>query len=262
MNLPRRQFLHLAAGAAVFPTASHIARAQSYPTRPITIIVGFAAGGGADVIARTIAQRLRPELGQSVIVENVTGANSSIGIGRVARAAGDGYTLAMGSWSSFVANSATYSLSYDLIDDLAPVALVAIQPLIVTAKKAMPADDLKALVAWLKANPDKASAASNGVGSVQHVAALDFQKQTGTRFAVVPYRGGAPSAVQVSQQGPFVFVVKDNVATVALVKVARLLGEETVLESGVNDGDVVVTDGHLQLTNGARVTIREPKPGA
>ena len=193
MNLPRRRFLHLAAGAAVFPTASHIARAQSYPTRPITIIVGFAAGGGADVIARTIAQRLRPELGQSVIVENVTGANSSIGIGRVARAAGDGYTLAMGSWSSFVANSATYSLSYDLIDDLAPVALVAIQPLIVTAKKAVPADDLTGFVAWLKANPDKASAGTPGVGSQQHIAALEFQKQTGTRFTIVPYRGGAPA---------------------------------------------------------------------
>jgi tripartite-type tricarboxylate transporter receptor subunit TctC len=169
------------------------ATAQTYPSRPITIIVPFAAGGGNDVITRTIAQRLRPELGQNVIVENVTGANGSIGVGRVARAAGNGYALVAGSWNTFVANGAVYPLSYNLVDDFVPIALVAFQPLFITAKKAMPADDLKALVAWLKANPDKASAANAGVGSLQHVAALDFQKQTETRFAVVPYRGGAPA---------------------------------------------------------------------
>jgi tripartite-type tricarboxylate transporter receptor subunit TctC len=154
------------------------------------MVVGFAAGGGADVIARTIAEPMRVSLGQRVLIENVTGANGSIGVGRVARAAADGYTLSLGSWATFVANGATYALSYNLLSDFEPIALVSSQPLLIVAKKAMPADDLKGLIAWLKHNPDKASAGTSGVGSVQHLGAIDFQNRTGTRFAFVPYRGG------------------------------------------------------------------------
>src|ERR1700682_4985679 len=124
---------------------SESASAQKYPSRTITIIVPFATGGGGDAIARTVAQGLRPSLGQNVIVENVTGANGSIGVGRVVRAAGDGYTLVSRSWATFVANGAVYPLSYNLVDDFAPIALVAFQPLFIAAKKATPADDLKAL---------------------------------------------------------------------------------------------------------------------
>jgi tripartite-type tricarboxylate transporter receptor subunit TctC len=193
MNFSRRQFLHVAGGAVALPGLSRTAGAQAYPTRPITIVVPFAAGGGNDVTARILAQRLGPALGQNVIVENVTGANGSIGVSRVARGAGDGYTLVSGSWNTFVANGAVYALSYNLVDDFAPIAPVVFQPLFITSKKVMPADDLKALVAWLKANPDKASAGTSGVGSLQHVAALEFQRQTGTRYAIVPYRGGGPA---------------------------------------------------------------------
>jgi tripartite-type tricarboxylate transporter receptor subunit TctC len=169
------------------------ASAQPYPTRPITVVVPFAAGGGLDATGRAIADRVRATLGQSVIIENVTGANGSIGVGRVARAAGDGYTLSLGSWSTFVSNGAAYALPYDLLEDFEPVALVATVPLLIVAKKALPANDLKGLIAWLKDNPDKASAGTSGAGSIQHVAAIHFQNKTDTRFGIVPYRGGAPS---------------------------------------------------------------------
>jgi tripartite-type tricarboxylate transporter receptor subunit TctC len=193
MRIPRRQFLQSAAGAAALQGLSRIAWAQAYPARPITLVVPFPAGGGADAIARTVAERMRASLGKPVIVENVTGANGSIGVGRVARAAGDGYTLVTGSWSTFVANGAVYDLPYNLLDDFVPIALVATQPLLIVAKNAVPANDLKGFIAWLKENPGKASAGTSGVGSVQHLAAIDFQNKTGTRFAIVPYRGGAPS---------------------------------------------------------------------
>src|SRR6516162_10080739 len=193
MNLLRRKFLHLAAGAAALPAVSRLARAQAYPTRPITIIVPFPAGGATDAIGRILAERLRASLGQPVVIENVTGAGGSIGVGRVARAANDGYTLILGAWSTFVANGVAYALPYNLLTDFEPVAALTTQPSLIVAKKVMAADDLKGLIAWLKANPDKASAGTNGVGSPQHVTAIYFQSKTGTRFGLVPYRGGAPA---------------------------------------------------------------------
>jgi tripartite-type tricarboxylate transporter receptor subunit TctC len=136
---------------------------------------------------------MRVSLGQPVVIENVAGAGGSIGVGRLARAANDGYTVAFGSWSTFVANGVAYALPYNLLTDFEPVAPLATQPHVIVAKKVMPADDLKDLIAWLKANPGKASAGTNGVGSSQHVAAIYFQSKTGTRFGFVPYRGGAPA---------------------------------------------------------------------
>jgi tripartite-type tricarboxylate transporter receptor subunit TctC len=187
MKLPhRRQFLHLAAGAVAIPAVSRIAEAQSYPTRPITIIVPFPAGAGADAVGRILAQAMRTSLGQPVIIENVTGAGGSIGVGRAARAANDGYTLVLGTWGTFVANAVAYALPYNLLTDFEPIAPLATQPQMIVAKKVMPADDLKGLIAWLKANPDKASAGTNGVGSPQHVAAIYFQSKTDTRFGFVP----------------------------------------------------------------------------
>jgi tripartite-type tricarboxylate transporter receptor subunit TctC len=136
---------------------------------------------------------MRRSLGQTVIIENLAGANGTLGVGRGARAAGDGYTLVMGGWDTFVANGAVYTLRYDLLNDFSPIALVATQPLLIVAKKAVPVNDLKGFVAWLKDNQDKASAGTAGVGGVQHVAALYFQNRTDTRFGLVPYRGGAPA---------------------------------------------------------------------
>ena len=148
MSLPRRRFLHLASGAVALPAVSRIARAQTYPTRPITIVVGFAAGGPADTVARILAERLKPLLGQPVLIENVTGANGSIGVGRVVRAAPDGYTLSLGDLGSHVVNQVTYPLAYDLRTDLQPIALLAIMSALVVTRIGMSGGNLTELVAW------------------------------------------------------------------------------------------------------------------
>jgi tripartite-type tricarboxylate transporter receptor subunit TctC len=190
MELPRRRFLRLAAAAATLPAASRNAWAQAYPSRPITIVVPSAAGGPSDVIVRILADRMRSVLDQPLVIENVTGANGALGTGRVARAKSDGYTLAFGvSFSTHVVNGAIYALPYDVINDFEPVALVADTPQVIVAKKAMPANDLKELTAWLKANPNQASLGHTGPGSPAHVTGILFQKQTGTGFQFVTYRG-------------------------------------------------------------------------
>jgi tripartite-type tricarboxylate transporter receptor subunit TctC len=187
----RRQFLHLVAGAAALPILSRTAWAQAYPSRPITLGVPFAAGGGADTFSRILAERMRVFLGQPVIVENVTGGGGSIGTGRVARSAPDGYSLILGGWATHVVNGAVLSLPYDVLNDFEPVATVTSQPLLIVGSNRFPANDLGGVVAWLKANPDKASMAMSGSGSATHIAAVFFQRETRTRFAMVPYRGGS-----------------------------------------------------------------------
>src|SRR5215475_11437144 len=163
------------------------ATAQAYPTRPITMIVPNPAGGPMDTVARIIAERMRVSLGQPIIIENVPGASGSIGTGRVARAAADGYMLSLGGWSQYVANGAVYALKYDLVKDFEPMMLVATQPLLLVTNKSAPAQSLKELIAWLKANPDKALQGTGG--HLDHVAGVYFQKLTSTRFGFVPYRG-------------------------------------------------------------------------
>ena len=192
MKLPRRQFLYLAASAAALPVASRMARAQSYPSRPITMIVPYPAGGPTDTIARLLGERMRGSLGQPVIIENVAGAGGNIGVGRVARAAGDGYTVGIGHWGSHVVNGAIYALPYDLLTDLEPVALISDGPQLIVAAKSVPAKDIKQLIAWLKANPGKAMVGTTGVGGASHLAGILFQNTTGTNIQIVPYRGAAP----------------------------------------------------------------------
>ena len=162
MRLQRRHFLHLSAGAAALPALSRVARAQAYPSRPITMIVPFAAGGPNDTVARIISDRMRSFLGQPVIVENAGGASGMIGVGRAVRAAADGYTLSEGSKSSHVLNGALYTLPYDLLKDLAPIARLASEPALIDARKDLPPKDLRELIAWLKANPGKASQGNAG----------------------------------------------------------------------------------------------------
>ncbi len=169
------------------------ATAQSFPTRPVTIIVPFAAGGPTDTLARILAERMRIPLGQTVVVENVTGASGTIAVGRVVRSAADGYTLSIGHVGTHVLTGAIYNLQYDLLKDLEPIALVANNPQLITAKADMPGADLAGAIAWLKANPGKASVGSAGAGSPSHVAALHFQTLTGTQFQVIPYRGAGPA---------------------------------------------------------------------
>jgi tripartite-type tricarboxylate transporter receptor subunit TctC len=193
MKLPhRRQFLHLTAGAAALPAVSRIARAQAYPSRPVSIIVPFPAGGPTDTLARILADRMRAALGQSIIVENPTGAGGTIGTARAARAAPDGYTVILGHWQTHVVNAATYSLPFDVVSDFEPISLVADCPTWLVGRKTLAPKGLKELVAWLKANPDKATVGIPGVGGGADVVGTYFQRDTGTRFQYVPYRGGAP----------------------------------------------------------------------
>jgi tripartite-type tricarboxylate transporter receptor subunit TctC len=194
MKIRRRKFLHLAVGAAALPAVSRFAQAQAYPSRPITIVVPFVAGGALDVFGRIIAERMRASLGQSIIIENVAGANGSLGVGRVARAAPDGHTTVIGYWGTHVANGALYALSYDVLGDFEPITLAVTIPHLIVSKNATPAKNLRELIEWLRANPDKASAGTSGVGSIEHVGGVLFQNVTGTRFSFVPYRGAAPAA--------------------------------------------------------------------
>ncbi|HEY5898136.1 MAG TPA: tripartite tricarboxylate transporter substrate-binding protein [Burkholderiales bacterium] len=181
-------FVLVAAFGAAGPAA-----AQGYPSRPIVMVAPFAAGGPVDTIARLIAVPMGRTLGQTVVVENTTGAAGTIGVGRVARAAPDGYTLSIGHWSTHVINGAIYPLGYDLLRDLEPLAMIATNPLLIVANPAVPANDLKELVAWLRASPGKASLGTAGVGSGSHMGGLYFQKTTGTQFAYIPYRGTGPA---------------------------------------------------------------------
>ena len=194
MHRRRRQFLYLAAGAAVLPVLPRLAGAQAYPSRPVTMIVPVPAGGAMDAVARIVAEGMKVSLGQPVVVENVTGASGSIGVGRVARAAPDGYTLSYAAFATHVVSGATMTLSYDPIADFEPVALISATPWLIATKSALPANDLRGLIAWLKDNPDKASLGTAGVGSPSHIGGILFQNITVTKFQLVPYRGTAPAA--------------------------------------------------------------------
>ncbi len=158
----------------------------------MTLIVPFPAGGPTDTLARILSEPMRKSLGQQVVIENVTGAGASIGVGRAAQAAADGYTLSIGNWTSHVGAGAMYPLAHDALLELQPVSLISATPLMIVGKNALPPKDAKGLIAWLKTNPGKASAATVGAGSAAHVCLLYFQQKTGTSVQLVPYRGGAP----------------------------------------------------------------------
>ncbi len=173
-----------------------VASADDFPSRPITMIVPFAAGGPTDVIARLMAQQMGNTLGQNVVVEDVTGAAGTIGVGRVAHAAPDGYTLSLGHWSTHVANGAIYALSYDLLKDLEPIALLPSNPMLIVTGKSMPANNLRELVAWLKDHPN-ATIGTAGVGSGSHISGVYFQNFAGTHLQYVPYRGTDPALIDL-----------------------------------------------------------------
>jgi tripartite-type tricarboxylate transporter receptor subunit TctC len=198
--------LRIVAGCVLLWGGIAAAPAQVYPSRPITMVVPFAAGGPVDTVARILSEPMRATLGQSIIVENVTGAAGSIGVGRVARAAPDGYTLSVGHWSTHVVNGAIYPLPYDLLRDLEPIVLLPSNPMIVVSKSAVPAKSLNEFVGWIKANEGKVSAGTAGAGSATHVAGVHFQNVTGTRFQFVPYRGTGP-ALQDLVAGQIDFIV-------------------------------------------------------
>ena len=193
MGPSRRRLFDLAASIVAVLIASPNAQGEGYPERPITLIVPYSAGGPADTIGRVLGEAMRAWLGQPIVIENVGGANGSIAVGRVARAAADGYTVSLGLWNTHVSNSALYDLKYDVVHDFEPVTLVASLPLMIAARKGMPANDLQELIAWLKANPGKVTQGSAGAGSMGHLAGVHFQNRTGTHILHVPYRGSAPA---------------------------------------------------------------------
>ncbi len=183
--------------------------AEDYPARTITMIVPFPAGGATDTVARFLGERMRAILGQPVIIENIAGAAGSLGVGRAVRATADGYTLSIGTSTTHMLTGGLYKLPFDLLKDLEPVIEIGSEPLLIVGKKGLPADDLKGLIAWLKANPDKASVGIAGVGATGQLTGISFQKATGTRFQFVPYRGNAP-AMQDLLAGQIDFMIEPS----------------------------------------------------
>lgn len=169
------------------------AAAETWPAHPITIVVPFAAGGPSDAMARILGERMKQSLGEVVLIENVTGAGGSIGVGRAVRAAPDGYTVSFGHLGTHVANGAIYKLGYDLVDDLEPVVLLPSNPMIIVSKNDVPAKTLKELLVWLKSRPSPPTAGTAGAGSGSHIAGLYFENVSGIKLQYVPYRGTGPA---------------------------------------------------------------------
>lgn len=173
--------------------AGSSAIAQTYPSKPITIVVPFSAGGPTDTLARLMGERMRKPLGQAVLIDNTLGAGGSIGVGKVVRAPPDGYMVSIGHWGTHVVNGVYYPLTYNVLTDFEPVAMVATNPQLIISKIAVPAKNLKDLVAWIKANEGKALMGTGGIGGASHMAAIYFGNSIGTKFNYVPYKGGAPA---------------------------------------------------------------------
>src|SRR5258706_2665311 len=169
------------------------AYADNFPSHPITIVVPFSAGGPSDAMARILAERMKVALGETLLIENVTGAGGSIGVGRAARSPADGYTISFGHLGTHVANGAIYKLGYDLVTDLEPVALLPSNPMVIVSKNAVPAKSLKEFLEWLKSRPEPATAGTAGAGSGSHIAGLYFENISGNKLQYGPYRGTVPS---------------------------------------------------------------------
>jgi tripartite-type tricarboxylate transporter receptor subunit TctC len=186
----RRVFAGLTLAACL---AAPGAGAQTFPAKQVTIVVPFTAGGPTDTLARILAERMSRTLGQTVVVDNTTGAAGTIGVARVARAAPDGYTIGIGHWSTHVVNPAIYPLTFNILDDFEPLAFICTNPQLVVSRKDFPAKDLKELIAYAKANPEKVTAGTAGVGAASHIGGLYFEEKTGAKVRFIPYRGGAPA---------------------------------------------------------------------
>lgn len=209
MKFQRRQFLRGAAGTAMLPALSRFAAADTYPSRPITVVCPFAAGGATDILARVLSDPLGKALGQTIIVEDLAGAAGAIGVAKVVHALPDGYTLSIGTLTTHVLIGGLYKLDFDLLGDLTPIAELAYEPLLICVKNALPVKNLKELIAWLKENPGKASVGIPGAGSTGNLAGISFQKATGTSFQFVPYRGDGP-AVQDMMAGQIDMMIEPS----------------------------------------------------
>jgi len=243
-NSPSKAISASEHGRCRVPTISRGAWAQTYPNRPVTMVVPFPAGGPTDIVGRIVAERMTGPLGQPVIIENVSGANGTIGVGRVARAAPDGYTICVGLWGTHVVNGAIYSLRYDLRTDFEPISLIVGNPVMIFGKNGIPAKDLKELIAWLKANPDKASQGTTTAGT--HALGAFFQKETGTRFQFVPYRGTAP-AIQELVTGQ-IDLVFDSAANMSQVQAGNIKAYATTNNTRLALSPDVPTVGEFGLS--------------
>jgi len=220
MNMKKHFAVCAAVIGAAFAISTH---AQPWPSRPITFIVPFSAGGPTDTLARLMSEPMRRFLGQSVLVENVTGAGGSIGVARVVRSAPDGYTLSIGHWGTHVVNGAYYKLNYDLLTDLEPVAMIATNPQIIVSKTAVPANNLKELVAWIKANHEKMLIGTGGIGSSSHIGGIYFLNRVGVKKDFIPYRGGAP-AIQALMAGEIDLYVTQVSGGVTQIRAGKIRG--------------------------------------
>ena len=199
-------------------TLSNAAFAQSYPNRAITFIVPYGAGGPVDVLARVLAEPMRQALGQPIVIENVVGANGTIGVGKAVRAAPDGYTISIGNWPSHITNGAIYNLNYDIQKDLIPIARLPQNPYIAVVRKDFPANTFQEFIAWLKANPDKATEGTAGVGSGQHISGVYVQKITGTKFQFVPYKSGSSDIIRDITAGHIDFTFDQAITSLSHIK--------------------------------------------
>jgi tripartite-type tricarboxylate transporter receptor subunit TctC len=242
----KRAMKRLAGALVALLAFTAAAQAQTYPTRPITMLVGFPPGGPTDTLARILADAMQPSLGQSVVVETVSGASGTIAAGRVVHSSPDGYTIGIGNWTSHVGSPAIYPLDYDILKDLQPVALLAASPLWIVGKNDLPPKTAPELITWLKARPDPATFGTIGSGSAAHLCGLFFAQKIGARFQYVPYRGGAP-AMQDLIGGQIDLSCLEASQTLANVEAGRfkayaVMGEQrwpkspstpTMIESGV-----------------------------
>ena len=216
-----RRLLRITCVTACLLAVIGVARADTYPSRPITLVVPFGAGGPTDALARILTTRMSQTLGQQIVIENVTGAAGTLGVGRVARAAPDGYTVIIGNWASHVVNSAIYKTQFDYVADFEPVARLSGNPYIIVGKNALP-PTLPELIKWLKANPDKATEGTGGAGSGQHVGGVYFQKVTGTRFQFVPYRAGSSDVMRDVVAGHIDLSIDQAISSLPYIRQGQL----------------------------------------
>jgi tripartite-type tricarboxylate transporter receptor subunit TctC len=242
-----------------------IARAENYPSHPITIIVPFSAGGPSDAMARILAERMKLTLGETLLIENVTGAGGSIGVGRAVRSPPDGYTISFGHLGTHVANGAIYKLGYDLVTDLEPVALLPSNPMVIVSKNAVPAKTLKEFLAWLKAQPQPPIAGTAGSGSGSHIAGLYFENVTGIKLQYVPYRGTGP-ALNDLVAGQIDLIVDQTSNSIAQVRAGNIRAYAVTDDKRVSSAaDIPTVDEaglpgfHMTLWSGLWVPKDTPK---
>jgi tripartite-type tricarboxylate transporter receptor subunit TctC len=241
------------------------AHAETFPSRPLTIVVPFAAGGPSDVMARILAERMKTSLGETVLVEDVTGAAGTIGVGRVVHSTPDGYTIGIGHLGTHVANGAIYKLNYDLIADLEPVVLLPSNPMIIVSKNAVPAKTLQELLAWIKAKPEPATAGTAGAGSGSHIAALALESAAGVKLQYVPYRGTGP-AMNDLVAGQIDIIVDQLSNSINQLRAGNIRGYAvTETRRAVQAPDIPTTDEaglpgfHMTLWSGLWVPKGTPK---